>query len=89
MSRAYGATTSITRSPTGSVVGSRAARRARSTPYRAINSVALAVNAADSAGVQAGSSAWASSLRTLLSIASDMRHWYHRRFTGLSQRDQR
>ena len=64
LSRAYGGT--IVDHPVAHRVGagSRAASRAWSTPYLAISSVALAVNASASAGVQAGSSALARSLRT-------------------------
>src|SRR5437763_1828210 len=52
-----------------SVSGLAAASRARSIPYLAISSAALAVNASASAGVAPSASALASSLRTRSSSA--------------------
>src|SRR5215468_5280218 len=68
--RAQGLPTSMTRSPGRSVSGRSAASRARSMPYFAISSAALAVRACASAAVTPASSALASSLRTRASSGS-------------------
>src|ERR1035441_3106248 len=62
--RAHGFGMSMTRSPGWSVSGLAAASSARSMPYLAISSAALAVSASASGGVVPADSALASSLRT-------------------------
>src|SRR5690348_14087690 len=66
---AHGLAMSMTRLPGRSVPGSDAASRARSIPYLAISSAALAVRASASGGVTPSASAFASSLRTRSSRA--------------------
>src|SRR5690349_23006179 len=66
---AHGLAMSMTRLPGRSVPGSDAASRARSIPYLAISSAALAVSASASGGVTPSASAFASSLRTRSSRA--------------------
>src|SRR6266852_4943216 len=66
---AHGLATSMMRLPGRSVSGRDAASRARSIPYRAISSAALAVSASASGGVTPSASAFASSLRTRSSWA--------------------
>src|SRR5487761_270685 len=65
----HGLYTSMMRLAGRSFCGLAAASSARSIPYRAISSVALAVNASASAGVAPSASALASSLRTRSSSA--------------------
>src|SRR5512146_1774770 len=66
---AHGLAMSMTRLPGRSVPGSDAASLARSIPYLAISSAALAVRASASGGVTPSASAFASSLRTRSSRA--------------------
>ncbi len=68
--RAHGFSMWMTRSAGRSVSGRSAASRARSMPYFAISSAALAVSAWASAGVTPAASALTSSLRTRASKAS-------------------